>query len=165
MTIATTTRRFALALSAGLVSTTDKALAGCGVAMAGSSAIFSGYMLLHADHAPRINGIEHLAIFAQPNLSKRTASLRAAVDADAGEGADLSPTGSIGPRSPNSEESGPTSVKPLETTARPSRDTQAEIRWNGQWIAPDQVRGASDLRAPQVGNRFNKKLIFGDSEN
>lgn len=47
----------------------DIALAGTGVAMAASSVVFAGYMLMQPDHGPRINGMEYLAVFGKPNSS------------------------------------------------------------------------------------------------
>ena len=57
----------------------DIALAGTGVAMAASSVVFAGYMLMQPDHGPRINGMEYLAVFGKPNSS----SLPIVIDAPA----------------------------------------------------------------------------------
>jgi hypothetical protein len=37
-----------------------------GTALAGASILFAGYMLAYGDGKVRVNGIDHLAIFAQP---------------------------------------------------------------------------------------------------
>ncbi|HEY1943945.1 MAG TPA: hypothetical protein VGH40_17680 [Roseiarcus sp.] len=51
----------------GTKSLGDVALVGAGVSMAAGAALFAGYMLTQPDHAPRINGMEYLAIFAKPH--------------------------------------------------------------------------------------------------
>ena len=44
----------------------DIALGAAGIALAGSSVAFAGYMIATSDQAPRINAADKLAIFAQP---------------------------------------------------------------------------------------------------
>jgi len=44
----------------------DAALVGTGVFAAVGSAAFAGFMLMQGDHKPQVNGMEYLAIFAQP---------------------------------------------------------------------------------------------------
>ena len=44
----------------------DVGLVGAGVVAAVGSAAFAGFMLMQGDHGPQINGMEYLAIFAQP---------------------------------------------------------------------------------------------------
>jgi hypothetical protein len=101
----------------------DIALISTGVAMAASSAIFASYMLMQRDHAPEVNGMQYLAIFAKPHGSSHPmiidapapASVRAPAPAPApaappplvaianpatapkvaGDGLDMAPTGSI----------------------------------------------------------------------
>ncbi len=51
----------------GTKSLGDVALVGVGVTMAAGAMAFAGYMLSQPDHAPRINGMEYLAIFAKPH--------------------------------------------------------------------------------------------------
>jgi hypothetical protein len=50
----------------------DVALVGTGVVAAVGSAAFAGFMLMQGDHAPHINGMEYLAIFAKPNGAPRS---------------------------------------------------------------------------------------------
>jgi hypothetical protein len=52
----------------------DLALAGTGVAMAAGSVVFAGYMLTQADHGPKVNGMQYLAIFAKPNGASHPSS-------------------------------------------------------------------------------------------
>ena len=44
----------------------DAAIVGTGVFAAVGSAAFAGFMLMQGDHKPQVNGMEYLAIFAQP---------------------------------------------------------------------------------------------------
>src|SRR3569833_3999761 len=57
-----------LGAAAGLMASraVDLALIGGGVATATGAVGFAGYMILAGDHEPHINGMEYLAIFAQP---------------------------------------------------------------------------------------------------
>ena len=57
------------AAAAGLAAAraVDLALIGGGVATATGAVGFAGYMSVAGDHEPRINGMEYLAIFAQPS--------------------------------------------------------------------------------------------------
>ncbi len=91
-------RRFAAAasLASGRVtakSLGDLALVGVGVAMAVGSIVFASDMLSQDDHEPRVNGMQYLAIFAQPRGSARPAP--AAPPAVAANAVDMAPTGSI----------------------------------------------------------------------
>ena len=45
---------------------TDVALRALGAALAGLSILFAAYMLADGGYKIRVNGMEHLAIFAQP---------------------------------------------------------------------------------------------------
>ena len=49
----------------------DVALVGTGVVAAVGSAAFAGFMLMQGDHKPNINGMEYLAIFAQPSAGAK----------------------------------------------------------------------------------------------
>jgi hypothetical protein len=47
------------------------ALIGSGVATATAAVAFAGVMLMQGDHAPNINGMQYLAVFAQPSKALR----------------------------------------------------------------------------------------------
>jgi hypothetical protein len=79
----------------------DAALVGTGMAMAAGSVVFAAAMFLEGDHAPRVNGMQYLAIFAKPRgASRPTVAEAPAVAATdqrvAGNAVDMTPTGSIG---------------------------------------------------------------------
>lgn len=83
-----------------MTSLSDFALVSAGVAMAVGSVGFAGYMLLQNDREPRINGMQYLAIFAQPRGTSRPAlaeapPVGAARRPVADGGLDMAPTGSI----------------------------------------------------------------------
>ena len=83
-----------------LKSLGDLALVGAGMAMAVGSIVFAGAMLLQADHEPRVNGLQYLAIFAKPRGSSRPAlaespPVAAANRRVADDALDMAPTGSI----------------------------------------------------------------------
>lgn len=67
-TKATVTKVAVIGASLGFVTAklVDAAIVGAGVFVAVGSAAFAGFMLMQGDHTPRINGMEYLAIFAQP---------------------------------------------------------------------------------------------------
>jgi hypothetical protein len=53
----------------------DVALGACGVGLATSSVAFAAFMISTSDQGPRINGIDKLAIFAQPVSTPYTGGL------------------------------------------------------------------------------------------
>ena len=67
-----------------------------GTALAGFSIAFAGYMLAYGDGKVRVNGMEHLAIFAQPRGAATEGAAEVA-PSDATLPADM-PTGSIAGR-------------------------------------------------------------------
>lgn len=78
----------------------DIALVGAGVTMAVGSVVFAGAMLLGGNHEPRVNGLQYLAIFAQPRGSSRPALAESPPTATtnrrvADDALDMAPTGSI----------------------------------------------------------------------
>jgi hypothetical protein len=77
----------------------DFTLAGAGVAMAIGAIAFAGAMQFQDNRAPRINGMQYLAIFAKPRGSSSpipAASPPAAANVRVAAGApDMAPTGSI----------------------------------------------------------------------
>jgi len=76
----------------------DFALVGAGAAMAIGSIVFAGDMLLQDNRAPRINGMQYLAIFAKPRGSPPPALAQsppaAANPSVAASAVDMAPTGS-----------------------------------------------------------------------
>ncbi len=82
--------------------TSDRALAGCGVALALWSMAFAGYMISDRDRQPYFLGLEYLAIFTKPSHGLRVAAhpappaALARLDAPSDQnGVDPTPTGSI----------------------------------------------------------------------
>jgi hypothetical protein len=73
----------------------DFALVSAGMAMATGSVVFAGYSLMGADHGPQINGLQYLAIFAQPRGQHAPAAESAPTPNVAGDALDMAPTGSI----------------------------------------------------------------------
>lgn len=69
----------------------DLAVSAVGVGLAGTSAIFAIYMVANSDQGPRINGVESLAIFAQPV----TTPYRGGVSRVPEPEFDMTPVGSI----------------------------------------------------------------------
>ncbi len=70
----------------------DLALVGSSIGAAVGTVAFAGYMVARGDHAPRINGIEYLAIFGKPSAGH-------GVDPDA-NGIDMAPIGAVAPSNP-----------------------------------------------------------------
>jgi hypothetical protein len=77
----------------------DLALIGSGIAAAAGSAIFAGVMVMQNDHAPRVNGMKYLSVFAAPKGGVRqpAAATDVAQDGQEQPGVDLSPVGAIPP--------------------------------------------------------------------
>ncbi|MGO9742435.1 MAG: hypothetical protein ACLPN5_13165 [Roseiarcus sp.] len=83
----------------------DLALIASGIAAAVGSVAFAGLMVMEGDHTPWINGMQYLAIFAQPGAAPHSpetpaAAELAAAPAPAPASVDMAPVGSIGPRTP-----------------------------------------------------------------
>ena len=71
-------------------------------ALAGLSVAFAGYMLAHGGESVRVNGIEHLAIFAQPRGAVADKPLVLPALTDGTPALDMTTTGSFdaSPRPP-----------------------------------------------------------------
>jgi hypothetical protein len=67
----------------------DLALVGGGLATAIGAVALAGYMMTRGEHAPIVNGVQYLAIFAQPSHPHRDD------DAPAPVGVDINPVGAI----------------------------------------------------------------------
>ncbi len=65
----------------------DLALIGGLVCTAAGAVAFAGYETLINDHMPKVNGIQYLAIFAQPNSHVSAAAAEPALD--------MSPVGAV----------------------------------------------------------------------
>jgi len=74
------------------------AMRAVGTALAGMSIAFAVYMLAYGGGRTRVNGLEHLAIFAQPRggaVGPRPAEGPAPPTADGGAAVDMTATGSV----------------------------------------------------------------------
>jgi hypothetical protein len=156
----------------------DLALVGGGVATAASAVGFAGYMMLAGNHEPHINGMEYLAIFAQP-------SGHAARGADAADATkvDTRPVGAI-PREIKDNVAGYSlvgaqaefawlregnrifSVRPGQEVPRLGR-VAAIVERDGRWTLVNSkgeellVSGQPEL-SPSASGKFDKRMIFGD---
>jgi hypothetical protein len=178
---------------AGPASLVDAALVCGGMAIAGASIAFASYMLVQPNRKPRINGMEYLAIFAQPKDSSRpaagsTAGRVAPQRRIAERKVDPTPTGSIARdiRSPRvTDESfhiiggqaGLVWLRKEETIlAVRAGDVVAGLgrigaitRRDGRWVLLDGngvPLSTTDDTAPageDPGERFSRSLIFDDA--
>jgi hypothetical protein len=82
----------------------DIALIGSGLAAAAGSVVFAGFMVMQGDHAPRVNGMQYLSVFAAPKggVTKSPDSSAVAEGGQAQPGIDPSPLGAI-PLSPTTK--------------------------------------------------------------
>jgi hypothetical protein len=170
-----------LGVAAGFTASraVDLALVGGSVVTATSAVGFAGYMMFAGDHEPHINGMEYLAIFAQPTRH----AVRGADKPDATK-VDDSPVGSIPPRDIKDNVAGYWlvgaqaqfawlregnrifSVRPGDEVPRLGRVAAIEQR-DGRWTLVDSkgaaliVSGQPELSA-SAGGRFDKRMIFGD---
>jgi hypothetical protein len=78
----------------GQKAAADLAVGAVGVGLAGTSAVFAVYMVANSDQGPRINGVESLAIFAQPVSSPYKGNVARASEREF----DMTPVGSVRPR-------------------------------------------------------------------
>jgi hypothetical protein len=171
-----------------LTSLGDFALIGAGVAMAVGSIAFAGYMLLQDNREPRVNGMQYLAIFAQPRGSSRPAfasspPVAAASRRVADDGLDMAPTGSIAHMTAGAEsyrivavEPGAAwlsngseirLVKPGEVAPGLGR-VASIVKRDGRWTLVDESGAtllASDKPEPQGRDNgrgpFARRMIFG----
>jgi len=156
----------------------DLALVGGSVLTATSAAGFAGYMIYTGDHEPRINGLEYLAIFAQP-------AHRPVHGEEKNEETkvDDSPVGAI-PREIKDSVEGYWlvgaqaqfawlregnrifSVRPGDEVPRLGR-VEAIVERDGRWTLVDDrgatliVSGQAELSS-SAGGRFDKRMIFGE---
>jgi len=72
----------------------DVALIGSGVAAAAGSVVFAGLMVMQSEHAPRVNGLEYLSVFAAPKGTNKPSPASTDVAEDP-PGIDTSPVGAI----------------------------------------------------------------------
>ena len=155
----------------------DLALIGGGVLTAASADGFAGYVMLAGDHQTHVNGMEYLAIFAQPSHGVRGAGEKDAAWLDE------RPVGAIR-REVKDNVSGywlvgaqPQfawlregnrifSVHPGEEVPRLGR-VAGIVERDGRWTLVDDkgaeliVSTRTELPASE-GGRFDKRMIFGD---
>ena len=86
-----------------------------GTALAGLSVAFAGYMLTYGGGKMRVNGMQYLAIFAQPRGAPAgdARSNERAAPAAGGRAVDMATTSSIGAAEPNA----PPASRPVEIIA------------------------------------------------
>jgi hypothetical protein len=163
------------AFGLGVARLGDLAVIGGSLATAGVAVTFAGYMTMRGDHTPRINGMQYLAIFAQPSRHGRD-------DEPAAEPAlDMNPTGSL-PR--EIAGGGYALVGARQSYAwlragnrifavRPGDDVPglghvAAIELHGgRWALVDDKGAALIVSAlaeitPTEGGRLGKRMIFGE---
>lgn len=165
------------ALGVGVARLADFALIGGLLATAGGAVTFAGYMTMRGSQTPLINGMEYLAIFAQPSHPVR------GEDAGAAPSVDMNPVGAI-PRETKDQAGGyalvgakPTyawlregnrifAVRPGDDVPRLGHIAGIEQR-DGRWTLVDDhgrtliVSALAEI-APTEGGRFDKRMIFGD---
>ncbi len=161
------------AFGLGVARLGDLALIGGSLATAAGAVGFAGYMTLHGPATPRINGVEYLAIFAQP--SHRLA------EAPTPE-VDMAPTGALPAPPARTDAGGYALVGAKKSYAWLREDTRifavrpgddvprlghiASIARRGdRWALLDEkgvaliVSGVSEV-APGADGRFDRKLVF-----
>jgi hypothetical protein len=154
----------------------DLSLIGACVATATGTVAFAGYMMMRGDHTPLINGMQYLAIYAQPSHPRHVA------DAQRPEAVDMAPVGALS-RDGQDRTSGYQlvgaeprfawlrqgdhifAVHPGDEVARLGKIASIEQR-DGRWTLVDE-KGATLIASALVdptgsaGGRFGKPMIFG----
>jgi hypothetical protein len=164
----------------------DFALVSAGMAMATGSVVFAGYSLMGADHGPQINGMQYLAIFAQPRGPRTAAAESSPAPSVAGDSPDMAPTGSIhgaaaSPAAPYrifaverdmvwlSNGTELRVVRPGDVAPGIGRVASIAKR-DGRWALLDDsgatlLMADSNSDAPSSGNGpFERRMIFGSGE-
>ena len=168
------------ALGVGVARLADLALIGGLIATAGGAVTFAGYMTIRGAQTPLINGMEYLAIFAQPNHHGHGDEPEAT---QARQRLDMDPVGAI-PRETKDDVGGyalvgakPTyawlrqgnrifAVRPGDDVPRLGHVAGIEQR-DGRWTLVDDkgrtliVSALAEI-APSEGGRFDKRMIFGE---
>ncbi len=158
------------AASGAAVSRADLALVAGGLATAAGAVAFAGYMTMSGGRGPMVNGIEYLAIFAQPNHTLRTPEIDAApLGAIAGPAKDRVGGYSLVGAQPRfawlRDGNRIFAVRPGDEVPRLGRVAVIAER-EGRWELQDD-KGATLIAsafadpAPTAGGRFDKKMIFG----
>lgn len=170
----------------------DLALIGSGVATATAAVTFAGVMLMQGDHAPNINGMQYLAVFAQPSKALRPGdpatplSTAAAAAHEPQATVDMEPVGAISARPmphPNYElisagmdrawvRDGDRIFAVHIGDDVPNLGKIEDIVWtDGHWalIGADKVAllASGEAAAPKkngAGGLHQKKMIFGTDQ-
>ena len=133
----------------------DVALVGSSLVAAAGAIAFAGSMLIEGDHRPKVNGLQYLAIFAQPHGAvkpSQAAAPAAPVPVPAAGPIDMTPFGSIGPVAPpraSEDEAAPGSIGAAAPTGGPG-DLRAALR-----DLPPLIKGYLRL-----GARFGPEAVI-----
>jgi hypothetical protein len=160
----------------GAARIVDLALVGGGLATATGAVALAGYMMTRGEHAPIVNGVQYLAIFAQPSHPHRDD------DAAAPVGVDTNPIGAISHNGKDQvagyqmvgaqqsfawirEGARIFAVHPGDDVPSLGRVGAIEMR-DGRWTLMDEKGGTLLVSAlaevaPSAGGRFDKRMIFG----
>jgi len=123
------------------------AIRAVGTALAGMSIAFAVYMLAYGDGKTRINGLEHLAIFAQPRGGSGGAARAespASQTSSGGAAVDMATTGSVAA----SDAKAPPEKRPVEIVA--ARADRVWLRIDGairSAVPGDSVSGVGRIGA------------------
>jgi hypothetical protein len=165
------------ALGVGVARLGDIVLMSGLIATAGGAVTFAGYMTMRGGQTPLVNGMQYLAIFAQPSHPAREA------DGEPTPKLDMNPIGAI-PRDSKVEAGGYALVGAKSSYAwlregnrifavRPGDDVPrlghvaGIVERNGRWALVDDkggtlILGALAEIAPTEGGRFEKRMIFNN---
>ena len=136
----------------------DVALVGSSLVAAAGAIAFAGSMLIEGDHRPKVNGLQYLAIFAQPHGAvkpSQAAAPIAPVPVPAAGPIDMTPFGSIGPVAPpraSEDEAAPGSIGAAAPTGAAGYSlvaAQPDLAWLRQGMRIFAVRRGDDV--PGVG--------------
>jgi hypothetical protein len=154
----------------------DLALIGGSLATATGAVALAGYMMMRGEGSPLINGVQYLAIFAQPSHP------HAGDGASAPDDVDMNPVGAI-PHDGKDQVAGYQlvgaqerfawirqgarifAVHPGDDVPSLGRVSAIELR-DGRWALVDEKGGtllvsALSEVARSAGGRFDKRMIFG----
>jgi hypothetical protein len=160
----------------GAARVTDLALIGGSIATATSAVALAGYMMTRSEHTPLVNGVQYLAIFAQPSHPHIAGGVPGPDDID------MNPLGAI-PHDGKDRAAGYQlvgaqqrfawirqgarifAVHPGDDLPSLGRVGAIELR-DGRWTLVDEKGGTLLVSAlaevaPSAGGRFDKRMIFG----
>ena len=153
----------------------DVALIGSSLVAAAGAVVFAGSMLVEGDHRPRVNGLQYLAIFAQPHGAAKSVPAPPApaqpVPIPAAGPVDMTPFGSINPVAPSHASIDPSPAGSIGAAAPTGAasfalvSAHADLAWLRQGTRIFAVRPGDEIpsvgRVKEIAQRQGRWALLG----